>query len=85
MKTKKQLINKVLELEQELYEISSKEDIVGDLSEWFDIEVNLNCKEKTLLKLFNDYLDELYSCLLGYSIEELEDRIEGLEKTIAKK
>jgi phosphatidylinositol kinase/protein kinase (PI-3 family) len=77
--SKKDLIQEVLALELEMPVLDSKENILKELSEWFDTDIN-ELRKEDFYKLFNQYIDDLYSYLLDYSEEELRERIRGLKE-----
>jgi hypothetical protein len=82
--TKKEQINEMLETEIKVFrkQLKSKEHkkiLINDLREWFDMEIKKTDK-KELTKIFNQYLDDLYSYLLDYSDIELKERLEGLNE-----
>jgi hypothetical protein len=77
MKDKKELIQEVLKLELEIPTKLSREEILRDLSEWFDEDIKKLRKEDFFM-LFNQYIDDLYLYLVDYSVEELEERAKAL-------
>ena len=77
MKDKKELIQEVLKLELEIPTKLSREEILRDLSEWFDEDIKKLRKEDFFM-LFNQYIDDLYLYLVDYSVKELEERAKAL-------